>query len=95
MLGASQLIAFERFTDRVADTLVVAANFNDRPVEEVLLIPDGRLMNYTLFEDLLGSGAAFRLQSALLPLRMPAKSALVLQPQTAPLDGYTPYKRID
>lgn len=95
VLGAEALIAFERCTDRVEDTLVVAANFSDQPVEEVLLIPDGRLMNYTLFEDLLGSGEDFRLQSALLPVRLPAKSALVLRPQTAPVDGYTPYKRID
>lgn len=95
MLDTGQLIAFERFTDRVEDTLVVVANFNEQPVEEVLLVPDARLMNYTLFEDLLGSGAAFRLQSALLPVRLPARSALVLQPRTAPVDGYTPYKRID
>jgi len=95
MLGANQLIAFERFTDRVEETLVVAANFSDHEVEEFVLVPDARLMNYTLFEDLLGSGATFRLQSALLPVRLPARSALVLQPQIAPLDGYTPYKRID
>lgn len=95
MLGSEKLMAFERNTDRVEDTLVVAVNFSPQPVEEVLLVPDGRLMNYTLFEDLLGSGSNFRLQSALLPVRLPARSALVLRPQTAPLDGYTPYKRID
>ena len=94
-LISSQLIAFERFTDRVDDTVVVIANFSTEPVEELLMVPDSRLMNNTTFVDLLGSGSEFNLWSSILSVRLPARSALVLKPVTEPVDGYTPYKRID
>jgi len=93
-LISSQLIAFERYTDRVDDTVVVIANFSAEPVEELLMIPDSRLMNNTTFIDLLGSGTEFTLWSAILSVHLPARSALVLKPVTEPVDGYTPYKRI-
>ncbi len=93
-LISSQLIVFERYTDRVDDTVVVIANFSAEPVEELLMIPDSRLMNNTTFIDLLGSGAEFTLWSAILSVHLPARSALVLKPVTEPMDGYTPYKRI-
>ena len=62
-------------------------------VEESILVPDSKLMNDTKFVDLLGSEQIFKLTSGVLRVWLAPKSALVLQPQTQPVDGYTPYKR--
>ncbi len=90
-----KLIAFERYTDRVDDTVIVLANFSGDEVEETLMIPDSRLMNGTPMIDLLGSGLSFRLRSSILSVYLPARSAIVLKPYTEAVDGYTSYKRVD
>jgi len=91
----SKLLAFERCTEKVNETIIVVVNPTAQAVNESILIPDSRLMNYTLAEDLLGSGQSCRIYSGLLDVSIPAKSALVLKPLTAAVDGYSPYKRID
>ncbi len=91
---SSKLLAFERCTDKVAETLIIVANPSEEIVEEKLLVPDSRIMNGAHFLDLLGSQQRHVLYSAILDVRVPPKSALVLQPQVGPFDGYTPFKRI-
>jgi len=92
-LLSSRLIAFERRTERVGETLLVIVNPGAEALEESILVPDSKLMNATKFVDLLGNGQVFAMASGILPVRLPPKSAVVLQPQTHPVDGYTPYKR--
>ena len=91
---SEKLLAFERCTEKAAETLIIVANPAEEEVHEKLLVPDSRIMNGTHFVDLLGSTQPSVLFSAILDVRVPPKSALVLQPQVGPFDGYTPYKRI-
>ncbi|MBN1371327.1 MAG: hypothetical protein JW987_05145 [Anaerolineaceae bacterium] len=91
---SSKLLAFERCTEKTAETLVIVANPTGETVQEKLLVPDSRIMNGTRMVDLLGNQQPFFIFSAILDVTVPPKSALVLQPQTGPFDGYTPYKRI-
>ena len=96
VISAQRLFAFERFTDRVADTVLVIVNASDEPITETLMVANSKLMDGTLLIELLGNAGAapIRLWATLLQLTVPAKTALVLQPDTAPPGGYTNYKRV-
>jgi cyclomaltodextrinase / maltogenic alpha-amylase / neopullulanase len=89
-----KLIAFERYTDRIDDAIVVIVNPADIAVEENVLVPDSKLMNGTKLVDLLDRENVFFINASLIWIEIPAQSFLVLKPQTGMVDGYTPYKRV-
>jgi len=91
---SEKLIAFERCTEKVDETLLILVNPTDRTVEENMLVPDSKLMNATKLIDLLGDEKVHMIHSGLITISMAPKSALILKPQTDPDDGYSPYKRI-
>lgn len=98
-VSSQRLVAFERHTDRAADTVLVVVNPADEPVTETLMVANSKLMDSTLMVDLLaGTPAAAverpRLMSALLPVTLSAKGCLVLKPEVAPPGGYSNYKRV-
>jgi len=45
LVQASQLLAFERYTDRVQDTVVILFNPSKQAVTERLLVANSKLMN--------------------------------------------------
>ncbi len=93
---AEKLFAFERYTDHVADTVVVLVNPGSSAVSETLMVANSKLMDGTRMIDLLGTPAsdACTLRAALLPVTVPARSCLVLKPEVAPPGGYTNYKGV-
>jgi len=96
-LVSRELFAFERHTDRALDAVLVVANPSDRAVDEWLLVTDSKIMDLTLFEDLLGQVAPVAVNAAMLTLTVPAHTVLVLKPvppQRARGDGYSNYKRV-
>ena len=95
LLEATRLFAFERYTDRSADTVLVLANPGPEAVEETVLVPDSRLMNMGRLLDLLDPHAPpVVIESALLRVRLPPAGIRVLGLETAPRQAYTPYKRV-
>ena len=92
---SNRLIAFERRTEKVGETVLVIVNPTREPVTENVLVPDSKLMNGTRFHDLLGSSKILNINSGILEISLAAKSALVLKPWTEPHDGYSAYKRFD
>ena len=94
-IDAQQLLAFERYTERVDDAVVVLANPGDDAVTETVLVPDSKLMNFAPLRDLLDPAVEpVRIYAGLLTVTVPARTVRVLAPDTAPVDGYTPYKRV-
>ena len=93
-IPSQHLLAFERYTDRAADSVIVLLNNSNSEREETLLIPSSKLMDGTRLTDLLG-GPEERLQAALLTVKMPPRSAKVLTPNMTPRDdGYSNFKRV-
>jgi maltooligosyltrehalose synthase len=90
---SNQLIAFERCTEKVNETLLVIVNPTSQTVKENVLVPDSKLMNGTRLVNLLGNDQVFTLNSGIIEISIASKTALVLKPQTDPVDGYSPYKR--
>lgn len=95
-LETTELLGFERHTDRVEDSVFVLANPGPRAVTEWVMLPDARVMNMAALVDLLDPDAApVVVESAFIPVTLPAGGVRVLAPDTRPdANGYTPYKRI-
>mmetsp|Transcript_16576 Transcript_16576/g.35719 ORF Transcript_16576/g.35719 Transcript_16576/m.35719 type:complete len:586 (-) Transcript_16576:88-1845(-) len=75
-LRAGRLMAFMRTTDRVQDTVVVLVNGSSADVKETVVVPDTRILGYTLFKDEL-SGEEIRILGGTVNCEVKAKSARV------------------
>ncbi len=94
-ISSDKLFAFERHTDRAADTVLVLVNASDETVSETVMVANSKLMDNTRMVDLLDPAAPeLRLSAALMEVTLPPKSVRVLKPDTAPPGGYTNYKRV-
>jgi glycosidase len=95
LLSADKLLAFERYTDRIQDAVLVLANPTRQAVTETVLIPDSKVMNMSTLLNLLDRSAPpVPITSALITVTLAADSVLVLAPDVRPKAGYSPYKRV-
>jgi cyclomaltodextrinase / maltogenic alpha-amylase / neopullulanase len=92
---ATRLLAFERYTDRAADTVFVIANPSAAEVRETVMLTNSKIMDNTRLVNLLAPQAApLRVSSALLHLTLAPHQVLVLMPDLTPVGGYSNYKRV-
>lgn len=89
-----KLLAFERYTDRAQDTVVVVANTTAAEVTETIMVANSKLMNTFAMVDRLGSGVSLKMQTSLLQVTLPAGGYVVLTPELSPGGGYSAYKRV-
>ncbi|MFN7723551.1 MAG: alpha-amylase family glycosyl hydrolase [Rubrivivax sp.] len=95
---AEKLLAFERYTDRAADTVLVLANPSDQPVTESVQWRNGAMMDFNTLRDLLPppAGSAPAIVSAgFVRTTVPPRSVRVLAPDVGAQGGYTVYKRVN
>jgi glycosidase len=93
---AHQLLAFERYTNNVADTVLVIANPNDYAVTEHIQWRNGTITEVAMLKDLLYTGKREPLggYAGLLNITMAPNSVRVLAPNMDNQEGYSLYKRI-
>jgi glycosidase len=94
---AGKLLAFERHTDRAADTVLVLANPGDQPVTESVQWRNGAMMDGTTLHDLLpapAGSARASVYGGFVRITLPPRSVRVLSPDTGPQGGYSVYKRV-
>lgn len=93
---AHQLLAFERYTNNVADTVLIIANPNDYVVTEHIQWRNGAITEVTMLKDLLYTGEIKPLEgyAGLLNITMAPNSVRVLAPNMDNQEGYSVYKRI-
>jgi cyclomaltodextrinase len=91
--ASNGVIAFERYTDRAGDTILVLVNTAIAEVEATVLVANSKLMDGDNLIDQL-SGEVHTLQGAILRTRMPAQTAWVLKPRLTTPQGYSNYKRV-
>jgi len=95
LITASQLLAFERITDRVEDTVVVLTNPGKKAVTERVMIANSKLMNGSQLFDLMNDKSKpVTVLSSLVTVSIPAGGFRVLAPDVKPDGGYTPFKRV-
>lgn len=95
LVTTKQLLAFERFTDRVRDTVVVITNPGKTAITERVLIANSKLMNGSLMVDLLDAKAPpLRVLASMVTVTVPAGGYRVLAPDVRPTGGYSVFKRV-
>jgi glycosidase len=93
-IDSERLLAFSRYTDRIAETAVVFANPTSEPVTETVLLRDSKLVNNEPMRDVL-TGVEARMRAGLLTVTVPANGALVMRPVLkGPERDYDAYKRV-
>ncbi len=91
---AEKLVAFERKTDKVDDTVLIFINSTNVKQKETILIPDSSLMNLSRFDHILGDGQVIDFWAGFIKVEVPEKSFLIVKPHTSVDKSYTPYKRV-
>jgi cyclomaltodextrinase / maltogenic alpha-amylase / neopullulanase len=95
--ASGNVIAFERYTDRIADSVLVLVNPSTAPVTTTVMVRNSKWMDgVKLIDQLAGEGGndAFY-QSMVTTVQLPAQSVRLYKPKTTPsAAGYTNFKRV-
>lgn len=95
LVTSHKLLAFERYTDRVQDTVVVLANPGKTPVTERVLMANSKLMNGSSLVDLLNPNAKpVRVMASMATVTVPAGGFSVVAPDVRTAGGYSVFKRV-
>jgi cyclomaltodextrinase / maltogenic alpha-amylase / neopullulanase len=92
--ASGNVFAFERFTDKVADSTLIVANPSAESVTTTLMVPNSKWMDgATLIDQISGEKAAVK--AVLAVITLPAQTARVFKLDTEPSkEGYSPFKRV-
>jgi hypothetical protein len=89
------LLAFERYTDLVKDTVIVLTNPSKKAITERVLIGNSKLMNGSSLIDLIDPQAPpIRVLASMATVTVPAGGFRVVAPDMRPTGGYSVFKRI-
>ena len=91
--ASGNVIAFERFTDKAGDTVLVLINPSTTEVQTTVLVANSKLMDGDNLIDQV-SGKVFELQGSMVETKLPPQTALILKPQLTTSEGYSNYKRV-
>jgi len=97
LIESERLLAFERYTDRALETIVVLANPFGTTITEPVLIANASLMDDTPMVDVLAPAdmpSVCNVQAAFITITMHPETVLVLTPRERSLGGYSRYKRV-
>ena len=97
LVDSDRLLAFERYTERALETVIVLANLSGAAITERVMIANAGLMDDTPMMDLLGSTDApptSTVESAFMTVTVPPETVLILMPRERSRGGYSRYKRI-
>lgn len=97
LVEADKLMAFERYTGRALDTVLVLSNPSAQPVTERVMVANAALMDDTPLVNLLdpAAGHVTTINSGMMTVTVPAQTTLLLGPVERDLGGYSRYKRVD
>jgi cyclomaltodextrinase / maltogenic alpha-amylase / neopullulanase len=91
--ASGNVIAFERFTDKAGETVLVLINPSVTEVQTTVLVANSKLMDGDNLIDQIGGGA-FKLQGSMVETKLQPQTALILKPKLTTPDGYSNYKRV-
>ncbi len=92
--ASGDVIAFERYTDRIADSVLVLVNPSLKEVTTTVMIPNSKWMDGAKLIDQLGEAPA-SYHTMIAVVKLPPQSARIYKLDTlASPDGYTNFKRV-
>ncbi len=94
-LETDRLFGFERYTDRVEDTVIVLVNPTHETITEPVMIANSKLMNtFKLLNIIDDSGDFEPIYCGITTVTIPAGGFKVFAPEIHPDGGYSAYKRV-
>lgn len=96
-IASKELFAFERYTEKVGESIFVIINPGNDTVNEMLLLRNAKLMNMRTLECELGECAEtgkLHIIAGTIQITLPAQGFAVLKVNTDKINGYTTYKRV-
>jgi cyclomaltodextrinase / maltogenic alpha-amylase / neopullulanase len=93
-LDSNKLIAYSRTTDKLRESVIVVANPTGSTQTEVFPTRIGRLMSWGELRDV-RTNERFRSITGLLRVSVPAHQVRILVPVTEPVNGASPYNRVE
>lgn len=94
LVTSANLLAYERYTDRAEDVVVVIANPGNVEVSETVLLANSKLMNHSHLIDSLDRKTRLKIMASLLEVTLAPHGFLVLVPELNLGGGYSAYKRV-
>lgn len=97
LIDSDRLLAFERYTTRPLETVLVFANPSNTAVTDRVMIANAGLMDGTPMGDVLAPTDAPPvgvLEAPFLTVTVPAETSVVLLPREQSSGGYSRYKRV-
>ncbi len=96
-IEADKLIAFERYTDRALESILVFANPSKQAITEQVLVANSNLMDDTPLINIFAAAdskpvAGFG--AGMVTITVPAETVMALKPRVRELGGYSRYKRV-
>ncbi|HRF49190.1 MAG TPA: glycoside hydrolase family 13 protein [Anaerolineales bacterium] len=94
---SDRLLAFERYTDRALETLIILMNPTNAAVTDRIMIANADLMDDTPLVDVLGAADAppiGTVGAAFMTVAVPPQTAMILKPRERQLGGYSRYKNV-
>lgn len=95
-MPAEHLLAFERYTDKISESVFVVVNPSEVECSELLMLRNSKVMNGNGLNVLLASetAEAERIWASTMRVKIPAGGYLLVQPNTDLVNGYSTYKRV-
>ncbi len=96
-IESDRLLAFERYTDRALETVLVFANPTNQAITERVMVSNSNLMDDTPMVDLFAGPNAAPIATygaGLITVTVPPETVLALKPVEKNLGGYSRYKRV-
>jgi glycosidase len=96
-IEADKLLAFERYTERTLDTVLVFANPSKVAVTELVMVANSELMDDTPMMDLFAPANAKPVATfgaGVMTVTVPPETVIALKPKERELGGYSRYKRV-
>ena len=92
---STQLLAYERYTDKIDETIMVFINPHDKAVSEHVMLRNSRIMASSNAINLLDENAPKqRMGPGFLHVTLPARNAAIYKLEPQSKNAYSNYKRI-
>ena len=94
-LETDRLFGFERYTDRVEDTVIVLVNPTHETITEPVMIANSKLMNTFKLLNIIDDAGDFEpIYCGITTVTIPPGGFKVFAPEIHPDGGYSAYKRV-
>jgi glycosidase len=97
LIESDRLLAFERFTDKALETVLVFSNPTQHTVTERVMVANWALMDNTPLVNVFDGkdrAPVSTINSGMMTVTVPPETTLVLAPVEQDLGGYSRYKRV-